>query len=147
MSLKETLMSDLKAAMKAKDSIKKSTVTMVRAAVKQIEIDSRKELNDEEIIEVVAKQVKQRKDALAEFAKAERDDLVEETKAEIEVLMNYLPKQLSKEELTSIVKEAVETVGATTVKDMGKIMKEVMPKIKGRADGKAVNEIARELLN
>ncbi|WP_290771201.1 GatB/YqeY domain-containing protein [Anaerofustis sp.] len=147
MSLKETLLGDLKKAMKEKDNITKSTVTMVRAAILQIEKDNKVELGDEEIIDVVSKQVKQRKDALSEFEKAGREDLVEETKAELNVLMKYLPKQLSKEEVKSIVENAVEKVGAKSVKDMGKIMSEVMPKIKGKADGKLVNEIARELLS
>lgn len=147
MSLKETLLGDLKKAMKEKDNITKSTVTMVRAAILQIEKDNKVELGDEEIIDVVSKQVKQRKDALSEFEKAGRDDLVEETKAELNVLMKYLPKQLSKEEVKSIVEDAVKKVDAKSVKDMGKIMSEVMPKIKGKADGKLVNEIARELLS
>lgn len=147
MSIKETLLGDLKKAMKEKDNITKSTVTMVRAAILQIEKDNKVELGDEEIIDVVSKQVKQRKDALSEFEKAGRDDLVEETKAELNVLMKYLPKQLSKEEIKSIVEDAVKKVDAKSVKDMGKIMSEVIPKIKGKADGKLVNEIARELLS
>lgn len=147
MSLKETLLGDLKKAMKEKDNIAKSTVTMVRAAILQIEKDTKKELDDSDILDVVAKQVKQRKDALNEFVKAGRDDLVEETKAELDVLMKYLPKQLTKDEVKEIVKESIDKVGAKTAKDMGKIMKEVMPKIKGKSDGKVVNEVARELLN
>lgn len=146
MSLKETLLGDLKKAMKEKDNIAKSTVTMVRAAILQVEKDNKTELGDEEIIDVVAKQVKQRKDSLAEFEKAGRDDLIEEAKAELEVLYRYLPKQLTKEELSVIVKEAIEKTGAETLKDMGKIMGEVMPKVKGKADGKMVNEIVKELL-
>jgi len=147
MSLKETLLGDLKKAMKEKDNIAKSTVTMVRAAILQIEKDTQKELNESEILDVIAKQVKQRRDSLAEFVKAEREDLIEETKAELDVLMKYLPEQLTKDEVKKIVKEAIDKVGAQTVKDMGKIMSEVMPKVKGRTDGKVVNEVARELLN
>lgn len=146
MALKEELLLDLKAAMKAKDNVKKQAVTMVRAAILQIEKDTKKELGDDEIIDVISKQVKQRKDSLEEFIKAEREDLVEQTKAELDVLMNYMPKQLTKEELIVIVKEAISSTGAKTKKDMGKIMKEVMPKIKGKADGKSVNEVASSLL-
>lgn len=146
MALKEELLLDLKAAMKAKDNVKKQAVTMVRAAILQIEKDTKKELGDDEIIDVISKQVKQRKDSLEEFIKAEREDLVEQTKAELDVLMNYMPKQLTKEELVVIVKEAISSTGAKTKKDMGKIMKEVMPKIKGKADGKSVNEVASSLL-
>ena len=146
MALKEELLLDLKAAMKAKDNVKKQAVTMVRAAILQIEKDTKTELGDDEIIDVISKQVKQRKDSLEEFIKAEREDLVEQTKAELDVLMNYMPKQLTKEELVVIVKEAISSTGAKTKKDMGKIMKEVMPKIKGKADGKSVNEVASSLL-
>ncbi len=146
MALKEELLKDLKAAMKAKDNVKKQAVTMVRAAILQIEKDTKKELGDAEIIDVISKQVKQRKDSLEEFIKAEREDLVEQTKAELDILMTYMPKQLTKEELTVIVKEAISSTGAKTKKDMGKIMKEVMPKIKGKADGKSVNEVASSLL-
>lgn len=146
MSLKETLLGDLKKAMKEKDNITKSTVTMVRAAILQVEKDNKVELGDAEIIDVISKQVKQRKDSLADFEKAGREDLVAETKAELDVLMKYLPKQLTKDEVKEIVKEAIEKTGAETVKDMGKIMGEVMPKVKGKADGKIVNEVARELL-
>jgi len=146
MALKEELLKDLKAAMKAKDTVKKQAVTMVRAAILQIEKDTKKELGDAEIIDVISKQVKQRKDSLEEFIKAEREDLVEQTKAELDILMTYMPKQLTKEELTVIVKEAISSTGAKTKKDMGKIMKEVMPKIKGKADGKSVNEVASSLL-
>lgn len=147
MSLKDTLLKDLKTAMKEKNQVAKSTITMVRAAILQVEKDNKITLDDEGIVEVVAKQLKQRKDSLSEFLKAERDDLVEETKAEIEVLMNYLPKQLSEEEIREIVEAAVKETGAETMRDMGKIMQVVMPKVKGKADGKQVNQIAREYLN
>lgn len=147
MSLKDTLLKDLKTAMKEKNQVAKSTITMVRAAILQVEKDNKVTLDDEGIIEVVAKQLKQRKDSLSEFMKAEREDLVEETKKEIEVLMNYLPAQLSEEEIRHIVKKAVEETGASTMRDMGKIMQAVMPKVKGKADGKQVNQIAREFLD
>lgn len=147
MSLKDTLLKDLKSAMKEKDQIAKSTIQMVRAAILQVEKDNKTTLDDEGIVEVVAKQLKQRKDSLREFKKAERADLVEQTKKEIEVLMGYLPKQLSESEIREIVKKAVSETGAKTMRDMGKIMQKVMPKVKGKADGKQVNQIAREFLD
>lgn len=146
MSLKETLMNDMKQAMKDKDTLTKNVVTMVRAAILQIEKDKKIELDDEGVLDVIAKQVKQRKDALEEFKKGGREDLVELTQNELSILLKYLPQQLTKEELTVIVKEAVEKLKITEMKEMGKVMGEVMPKVKGRADGKAINEIVKEIL-
>lgn len=146
MSLKTKLQDDLKLAMKNKDTVKKSVVTLIRAEIKQREVDTRTELGDDEIIDVITKQLKQRRDAMTEFAKASRDDLVQEAEAEIEVLMEYLPRQLSKEELNEIVKETISEVGATSMKDMGKIMAAIKPKTKGRADGKMINELVKSNL-
>lgn len=146
MSLKAKLQEDLKLAMKNKDTVKKSVVTLIRAAIKQQEVDTRVELDDDAIIDVITKQLKQRRDAMTEFAKASRDDLVQEAEAEIEVLMEYLPQQLSKEELNEIVKETISEVGATSMKDMKKIMTSIMPKVKGRADGKLINELVKKNL-
>lgn len=147
MSLKETLMNDLKNAMKEKNVVAKNVVTMIRAAILQYEKDNKTELDDAGVIDIIAKQVKQRKDALADFIKGGRQDLVDLTNNEINLLLAYLPQQLSKEELTAIVKEAMEKFNVKEIKEMGKIMGEVMPKIKGKADGKAVNEIVKELLS
>ena len=147
MSLKEKLAQDLKLSMKEKDTVKKNAVQGIRAAVKQVEIDTRAELDDEGVIEVIAKELKRRKDVLPEYEKSGRDDLIADLKKEIDIIMGYLPSQLSHDELDEIVKAAVETTGASSMKDMGRIMAEVMPKIKGRADGKAVNEIAKNYLN
>ncbi|KGG81363.1 GatB/YqeY domain-containing protein [Caloranaerobacter azorensis] len=146
MSFKERLMADLKASMKNKDKVRKDVITMVRAAIKQREVDERIELNDEDIIELIAKQVKQKKDALKDFEKGGRQDLVELTQKEIDILMEYLPKQLSEDEIDEIVKAAIEEIGASTMKDMGKVMSYVMPKVKGRADGSLVNKIVRQYL-
>ncbi|KKY01057.1 aspartyl-tRNA amidotransferase [Paraclostridium benzoelyticum] len=146
MSLKAKLQEDLKLAMKNKDTVKKSVVTLIRAEIKQREVDTRTELGDDEIIDVITKQLKQRRDAKTEFAKASRDDLVQEAEAEIEVLMEYLPQQLSKEELNEIVKDTISEVGATSMKDMGKIMAAIKPKTKGRADGKMINELVKSNL-
>ena len=147
MTLKDTLMNDLKESMKNKDQVRKSVVTLVRSAIKQKEVDERVELSDDDILDVISKQLKQRKDALEEFKKVQRDDLVEETEKEISILMGYLPEQLTDEELHAIVSETINQVGATTMKDIGKIMGVVMPKVKGKADGKRINEIAKQILN
>ena len=146
MALKEQLLADLKASMKAKDTVKKSTVTMIRAAILQVEKDNKVELGDAEIQEIIAKQMKQRRDALDEFKKAERDDLIAQTEAEMRVIEAYLPKQLTQEEIEAIVDETIKETGAESAKDMGKIMGALMPKVKGLADGKLVNQIVRENL-
>ncbi|MGP1541341.1 GatB/YqeY domain-containing protein [Peptostreptococcus stomatis] len=137
---------DLKSSMKNKDTIRKSVVTLIRAAIKQHEVDNRVELADDAIIDIISKQLKQRKDSLAEFENANRDDLVEETKSEIQVLEGYLPQQLSEEELEKIVIETIAEVGATSMKDMGKIMATIKPKTAGRADGRKINELVKKNL-
>ena len=146
MSLKDQLGEDLKTAMKEKDTIKKNVVQLIRAGVKQIEVDKRIALDDEGVMEVIAKQLKQRRDSLPEYEKSGRDDLIAQLKREMEILMGYLPKQLSHEELEEIVKEAVLATGAKTIKDIGKVMSYVMPKTKGVADGKEINAIVRSML-
>lgn len=146
MSLKEKLADDLKSAMKDKNVVRKNVVQMVRAGVLQIEKDKKVTLDDEGVLDVIAKQLKQRRDSLPDYEKSGREDLIAELKAEMDVLMEYLPAQLSKEELSEIVKQAVITTGASSMKDMGKVMAEVMPKTKGRADGKMINEIAKAML-
>ncbi len=146
MSLKERLQEDLKSSMKNKETVKKSVITLIRASIKQFEVDNRVELDDDGIIDVISKQLKQRNDALEEFKKANRDDLVSETEAEIKVLKEYLPQQLSEEELNEIVISTISEVGATSMKDMKKIMTSIMPKVKGRADGKLINELVKKNL-
>lgn len=145
MSLKARLMDDLKTSMKNKDILRKNTITMVRAGIKQVEVDERIELDDEAIIQLISKQLKEKRNAIEEFKKGNRDDLVQQTEDEINVLLEYLPKQLTEDELTEIVREVIEA-GDYTMKDMGKIMKDVMPKIQGKADGKMVNEVVRKIL-
>ena len=146
MSLKEQLNDDLKSAMKEKDTIKKNVVQLIRAGIKQIEVDKRITLDDEGVTEVIAKQLKQRRDSLPEYEKSGREDLIAQLKKEMEILMGYLPKQLTHEELEAIVKEAVLATEAKTIKDIGKVMSYVMPKTKGRADGKEINAIVRSML-
>lgn len=147
MALKEKLLSDLKTSMKNKDKVRKDTITMIRAAILQIEKDEKKELTDDEIIEVAFKQLKQRRDALDDFKKANRDDLIEQTEEEIKVIEEYLPEQLTEDELESIITEVINDVGATSPKQMGQVMKAVMPKVSGRADGKTVSKIVTKILN
>lgn len=148
MSLKERLLVDMKEAMKDKEAGKQrlTVIRMVRAAVKNEEIKAKKDLGDEEIVEVIAREVKQRRDAIPEYEKGNRPDVVESLQAEIEILMKYLPEQLTEEEVRKIVKDTIEAVGASTPKDMGKVMGKLMPQVKGKADGKLVNKIVRELL-
>ena len=130
MSLKERLLCELKQSMKDKDVIKKSSIIMVRAAILQIEKDKKVELNNEDVIGVIAKQVKQRRDSLREFEKANRDDLIEQTKKEIDILTAYLPQQLSEDEIEQIVTHTINEIGANSMKDMGKVMNALMPKVK-----------------
>ena len=145
--LKEKLMSDLKEAMKEKQILRKNVIQMIRAAILQVEKDKQIELDDNQIIEIIAKESKKRKDSLSDYEKSGRQDLIEQVKQEIEIISEYLPKQLSKEEITTIVKEVISETGATTIKDMGKVMKGAKEKIGAAADGKTINEVVKELLN
>ena len=144
--LKEKLMEDLKEAMRSKNEIKKNTVQMVRAAILQIEKDKGIEVDDGKILEIIAKEVKSKKDALKDFEKAERQDLIDQTNQEIEVLQQYLPKQLSREEIKVELEKIIAEIGATTMKDMGAVMKEAKAQIGTAADGKSINEVVKELL-
>jgi len=146
MSLKEKLLEDLKSSMKNKDTVRKNTITMVRAAIKQKEVDERKELKDEDILDIISKQLKEKRNVIGDFKKADRQDLVELTEKEIEILLEYMPAQLTDEELEEIVKQTINDTNATSAKDIGLVMKSVMPKVKGRADGERVNKIVRQLL-
>ena len=132
--------------MKNKETIKKSVITLIRSSIKQYEVDNRVELGDAEIVDLIAKQLKQTRDSREEFKKAGREDLVSKAEAEIEVLKEYLPQQLSEEELNEIVISTISEVGATSMKDMKKIMTSIMPKVKGRADGKLINELVKKNL-
>lgn len=148
MSLKERLSADFKEALKTKDVTKKNVVNMARAAIKQYEVDHREELDDAGIIEVLTKQVKMRKDAIADFEKAGRTDLLDVYKAEIEVLQAYLPAQLTEDEVREIVEKAIADNGIELEKkNMGKVMKAVMPLVKGRADGGIVKKVVDSIMN
>ena len=145
--LKEKLMEDLKISMREKNEIRKNTVQMVRAAILQIEKDKGITVEDDKIVEIIAKEVKGKKDALVDFEKAERTDLIEQTNQEITILQEYLPKQLSKEEIKVVIEKVIADVGATTMKDMGIVMKEAKARIGAGADGRTINEVVKELLN
>ena len=145
--LKEKLLEDLKVAMRDKNVIRKNTVQMVRAAILKIEKDTQTEVADNKIIEIIAKEQKGKKDALVDFEKAGREDLIEQTKEEMKILEEYLPKQLSKEELKVEIAKIIEAVGATSIKDMGIVMKEAKAKIGAAADGRTINEVVKEILN
>jgi uncharacterized protein YqeY len=136
----------MKAAMKQKDKETLSTIRMVRASIKKVEIDNRGELSDDQALEVLVREIKQRKDSLQEYEKAGRVDLASKEKREIEILSTYLPKQLTEEELRAIVDKAIAETGATSKKEMGKVMGAVLPLVKGRADSKQVNQLVQQLL-
>ena len=144
--LKEKLLEDLKNSMKEKNINRKNVVQMVRAAILQIEKDKGIQVEDDRILEIIAKEVKSKRDALKDFEKAERQDLIDQTNQEIEVLQQYLPKQLTKEEIKVELEKIIAEMGATTMKDMGAIMKEAKAKMGASADGKTINEVAKEIM-
>ena len=144
--LKEKLMEDLKNSMKEKNNLRKNVVQMVRAAILQIEKDKGIQVEDDKILEIIAKEVKSKKDALKDFEKAGREDLINQTNQEITVLQEYLPKQLSREEIKTELEKIITAIGATTMKDMGVIMKEAKAQMGASADGKTINEVAKEIM-
>ena len=145
--LKEKLLEDLKSCMKEKNVVRKNVIQMVRAAILQVEKDKHIELSDDQIIDIIAKESKKRKDSLEDYERSGREDLIKEIKEEIEILAEYLPKQLSVEEIEEIVKEVIKDEGATSMKDMGKVMKAAKEKIGAASDGKTINEVVKKLLN
>jgi len=147
MSLKDRLLDDMKIAMREKDPVKKNAIQMVRAAILQVEKDNKVTLDDNGVIDVIAKEVKKRKDVLPEYEKSGRQDLIEDLNKEIEVLMSYLPEQLSEEELDAIIKDTIQELGASSMKDMGKVMSAVISKTKGRADGRVINTMVKKYLS
>ena len=133
--------------MKEKNTLRKNVVQMIRAAILQVEKDKQIELNDDQILEIIAKESKKRKDSLGDFEKSGREDLINQVKEEIAIIGEYLPKELSIEEIEAIVKEVIEETGAESMKDMGKVMKGAKEKIGPRADGRTINEVVKSLLN
>lgn len=146
MTLKETLQDDLKTAMRSGDVMRRSVIRMLRSEIHNREIESRSELDDAATIQLLGRQAQQRRDSIEAFERAERDDLVQKERAELAVIMGYLPQQLTGDELLEIVRGSIEQVGAAGPQDMGKVMGAVMPKVRGRAEGREVNRIASELL-
>ena len=145
--LKEKLLEDMKTSMREKNVTRKNVIQMVRAAILQVEKDKQIELNDDQILEIIAKESKKRKDSLADYEKSGREDIINQIKEEIQILSEYLPKELTKEEIEKIVDEIITNLGATTIKDMGPVMKEAKAKIGPAADGKTINEIVKQKLN
>ena len=144
--LKEKLLEDMKVSMRDKNVVRKNVIQMVRAAILQVEKDKQIVLTDEQIIDVIAKESKKRKDSLADYEKSEREELIKQINEEISILAEYLPKPLSKEELEKIIEEVIKSVGATSMKEMGIVMKNVKEKVGAAADGKTINEIVKAKL-
>ncbi|ETT56732.1 MULTISPECIES: GatB/YqeY domain-containing protein [unclassified Paenibacillus] len=146
MNLSERLNEDMKQAMKSRDKFTLSTIRMVRSTIKYLEIDLKRTLDDNEVLDILSREIKQRKDALQEFEAAGRDELAASTKAEIEIIIKYLPEQLTEEEIKVIVQQTIQETGASSKSEMGKVMSALMPKVKGRADGKLVNQAVQQFL-
>jgi uncharacterized protein YqeY len=146
MSLKERIKEDLKAAMRAKDNATRDTLRNIQAAIKQIEVDERRELNDADVEAVLMKYAKQREDAKAQFAQGGRDDLVAKEEAELQVVRRYLPEPMSDEELEATLRDIIEKVGAESMKDMGKVMGAAKAEIGSRADGGKISTVVKKLL-
>ena len=144
--LKEQLMEDFKNAMKEKNELKKNTIMMIRSSILQVEKDTQKEMSENEIIEIISKELKKRKETLADIEKSGREDLIANVNEEMAVIKAYLPEELSREEIEKIIIDTIAEIGANTMKDMGKVMQAVKPKMAGRADNKLVNEIVKAKL-
>jgi len=146
-TIKDKLQDDWKAALKTKDKFTANVISTAKSAILFVEKTDNRKLEDDEVISILAREIKQRREAMLEFEKGNRQDLVDQHKAEIEILLRYLPQQLGEEEIKQIVKESAEEVGANSIKDMGKVMSAVKPKVVGKADGKLVSQIVKEYLN
>ena len=147
MSLKQQLKDDVKTAMREKNIVKRDSIRAINTMIKQIEVDERKELSDEDIIKLIQKGIKQREEAVTQYSEANREDLVAKEQEQIDIFVEYLPKQLTDEELENGLKEIIEQVGATSMKDIGKIMGQATKKFAGVADGKRINETTKKLLS
>ena len=146
MALKDTLDADLKAAMKDKDQLKLSVVRMLKSAIKYREIEVMKTLDDAGVQAVISSEIKRRRDSVEQYRQGAREDLAAKEEAEIAVLQSYLPAQLSPEELSRVVDAVIQRVGAQGPKDMGRVMKELLPEVQGKAEGKAVSELVKQKL-
>lgn len=146
MSLLDQVDSDFNQALKSKESEKLSILRLLKSAIKNAEIEKKQPLTDEDVIKIIQKEVKQRKDSIESFQSAGRTELAEKEQSEIELLKKYLPAEISDEELEKIVKDSIDTVGAKSMSDFGNVMSQVMPKISGKADGSRVSEKVKEIL-
>ena len=146
MSLKEQLKEDLKTAMRDKDVVKRDSIRAINTMIKQIEVDERKDLNDEDVIKLIQKGIKQREESISQYKAASRDDLVALEQAQVDIFMLYLPAQISEEELEAGMKEIISQVGATSMKVIGKVMGNATKRFAGVADGKRINEMVKKLL-
>ncbi len=146
MSLQDRLTQDLKEALRQKDERRKNTIRLVKAAIKNAEIEQGHPLNDEEILEIVAREVRRRREAITEFATGGRQDLIEQEEAELGLLLAYLPPQMSREEIETVARQAIQEVGATSAAQMGQVMRYLMPGLKGKADGRLVSQVVKEIL-
>ncbi|HEY6837218.1 MAG TPA: GatB/YqeY domain-containing protein [Geobacteraceae bacterium] len=146
MLLRDRLTEEMKGAMKAKDELRLSTIRLVRSAVRNKEIDLKREMADQEVIETISSLVKQRRESIRLFTEAGRDDLVAKEEKELAILLSFLPQQLGREEVAELVVKVIAECGAQGAKDMGKVMKALMPHVAGRADGKMVSEVVKEKL-
>jgi uncharacterized protein len=147
MPIKERLQEEWKQALKAKDKFRADTISMARAAILKEEKSGAGQLDDDMIIDILAREVKQRREAILEFEKGNRQDLVDKTNDEIEILLGYLPQQLSEDEIYDIIRVTAFEVGANSIRDMGKVMSAIMDRVRGRADGKLVSALVKEHLN
>ena len=147
MSLKEKLNEDLKQAMRDKEVVKRDSIRAINTMIKQIEVDERRVLDDAEVIKLVQRGIKQREEAISQYSAASRTDLVEKEQSQIDVFMIYLPKQLNDEELEAGMRDVIQEVKATSIKDMGKVMGAASKKFAGVADGKRINEMVKKLLS
>jgi uncharacterized protein YqeY len=145
--LQEKLMADLKEVMKAGDKTRLEVIRMVRARIKNTEIAKQKSLDDSDVLDVIAREVKQRRESIAEFKKADRQDLVSKEEAELAILLEYLPQQMSREEILAAARRVIEEVGARGPGDKGKVMQSLIPQLKGKAEGRDINEVVTELLS
>lgn len=144
---RDALQAALKTAMKEKNAQERTVIRSLTAAIKQVEIDTQTTLDEAGVVDVINKDAKKRRDAIDEMRGAGRDDLADSEQTELEIVMRFLPKQMTREEIEAVVSETIAEVGATNPKEMGKVMGALMPKVKGKADGKLVNEVVREQLN
>jgi uncharacterized protein len=147
MNLTERLMADLKEAMRNGDVVRRDTVRMVRAAIKNAEIDRQRSITDEEVLGIIAHEIKKRHESIEQFQQGHREDLVAKEKAELDVLQQYLPAQMSREQVSEVVQQIVTALGATGIAQLGPVMRQAMAQLKGKADGRLVNEVVREILS